>query len=1198
MARGSLAAERALLRLLAPYLEAAGDPHALARPVRVVVPSRSLRLHVAALLARRHGALLGVQVQTLTALARDVVERRDPEAAAAAGGDLAFEVLVRRLARREPALARGLDGLVDGYGAVSAAVRDLLDAGLLPVHAEAAEEALAAALAGDRGPRATRGQVERARALVRVAARVEEALAEHRAVRYSGRLRRAADLIAEDPGAALPARAVLVHGFADATGVATDLIEALLVHRGARLVLDEPPEAGGGPAGGEPTGGPAEPPRDEAFSARFRERVAGAAGLARVDPETAGESDESEPAEVFAAAGAEAEAREVALRVRRLLDSGARPEGVGIVARDLAPHRVPLRRHLRALGVPFSGVGEPGTLTPAGRRVRGLLDLLRRRDDLPADRWLDAVARLPAPIAADGEEESGEEIGEDETGEDETGESRAEGGEDQGAGETRARGVEPPGGDAPGGGAEDARAEGAGSGGEGARPGRLQRPPFVDLRLALATLAAGRLRDVARLDAHRLRRTRSIALPIRRGLSYDEEEPGAGGRATRRRIATGRVLAAAGAARDLAGRLGSWPVSAGPGAHLDRLETLLTGDLGWDRASEETAPVFEALGRLRAALPPSLALDFDELRLVLARGLEGVGRTPVGGRGGGVQVLSVTEARGRTWDRLFVLGVHRGAFPRTVREDPLLPDRLRTELAAVLPDLARKRAGFAEERQLFAQLLSASPRTTVSWLSHDDEGQPLGPSPLAERLVARGGGRASAVPAVAPALGARAEGAEATNGPLPARETAAAAAVRGASRRRLEPLLAAAFAEARSASRPLLRLDPGRVAAARLAVLDEIDPDRRTAEGRAAAARLGPYFGFLGRREGRGRDPRGRDLWVTHAERVATCPWQHALRRLLAVEPTPDPLQALPGSDPLLLGIVVHEVLAGIVGRAQPEPPAGLAEALAAEPVRVPWPGPETFEAMLLAAAESALGRDGVALPGLVRALAEQARPALEAARELDWTGRAGPPAVLAAEVAGEVAAGTSRPRRLRFKADRVDRGAGGPVLTDYKTGRPITAAKTAPARARHLMARVAGGRNLQAVAYAVAAAQAGHPGAEGRYVYLAADPGQADLRLAADDAGALAAFHGAIDAVGAAWDEGGFFPRLVDAKGNTPPPCTFCEVAEACLQGDSGARLRLGGWVAKRQEAAEAGVGSPSGPEAAVLEVWSLGTPEEADPK
>ena len=1155
LARGSRAAEEALLRLLAPHLAAGLDASALAAPVRIVVPSRSLRLHVAALLASRHAALLGVQVQTLTALAREVVERRDPEAAAAAGGDLAFEVLVRRLARTEPALARGLDGLVDGYGAVSAAVRDLLDAGLLPVHAGAADEALAAVRGGGGGRRATGEQVERGRALVRVAARVEEALADHRAVRYSGRLRRAADLIAEDPEAALPARAVLVHGFADATGIATDLIEALLVHRDARLVLDGPPELSGEAAadGGGPAAGPGELPRDEAFSVRFRERIAGAAGLAPADGGAA-----PAPAEVFAAAGAEAEAREVALRVRRLLDAGARPEGIGIVARDLAPHRTALRRHLRALGVPFSGVGEPGALTPVGRRVRGLLDLLRRQADLPADRWLDAVGRLPAPVALGAEGEGGE---------DETREDRAGDGDPAGDG--------PP-------------------------PSRAQRPPFVDLRLALATLAAGRLRDVARLDPARLGRTRSIALPIRRGLSYDEDEPGGGGRATRRRVGTGRVLAAAGAARDLVGRLDGWPEPAAPSVHLDRLEALLTDDLGWERTAEETAPAFEALDRLRAALPPSLALDFDELRLVLARGLDGVGRGPLGGRGGGVQVLSVTAARGRTWEGLFVLGVHRGAFPRTVREDPLLPDGLRTELAAVLPDLPRKRAGFAEERHLFAQLLSASPRTTVSWFTHDDEGQPLGPSPLAERLVARCGGRASEVAVVPPATAGRPEGDPEAAGPLPARETVAAAAVRGASRRRLAPLLAAAVAEAQEQSgrATVLRLDPGRVAAARLAALDEIDPDRRTAEGRAAAARLGPYFGFLGRRDERRRDPRGGDLWVTHAERVATCPWQHALRRLLSVEPTPDPLQALPGADPLLLGIVVHEVLAGIVERAQAEPPAGLAEALAAEPVRVPWPEPATFEAMLLAAAEEALGRDGVALPGLVRALAEQARPRLEAARELDWSGRSGPPAVLAAEVVGEVAAGTARPRRLRFKADRVDRGPDGPILTDYKTGRPITDKERATTRRTHLMRRVAGGRNLQAIAYAAAAVQAGSPGAVGRYAYLAAELDKADLRLAAGEADALAALHSAVDAVGAAWDEGGFFPRLVDAKGNTPPPCAFCEVAEACLQGDSGARLRLGGWVARRQEVAEAGGEAPSGPEAAVLEVWSLGTPEEADPK
>jgi len=47
---------------------------------------------------------------------------------------------------------------------------------------------------------------------------------------------------------------------------------------------------------------------------------------------------------------------------------------------------------------------------------------------------------------------------------------------------------------------------------------------------------------------------------------------------------------------------------------------------------------------------------------------------------GGVPVLTVTEARGRTFDHLFVLGLNAGSFPRPLGEDPLLPDAVRSAL--------------------------------------------------------------------------------------------------------------------------------------------------------------------------------------------------------------------------------------------------------------------------------------------------------------------------------------------------------------------------------------------------------------------------------------------------------------------------------------------------------------------------------------
>ena len=647
-------------------------------------------------------------------------------------------MLVRRRARAEPELAGPLDALVDGYAAVAATARDLLDAGLEPVHAEAADEALAA----DGAVVASAAEVARARALVRTAADLAAAVEAAGVRRTSTLLRRATALLVAAPERALPARAVLVHGFADAPGVTVDLLEALLRHRGAEVVLDLPPD----PAAGD---GP-DPLSGHPFTARFQERLAAAAPVERLEAPASGAAGRAggtplavaaplarSALSAFEASGADAEVRELAVRVRALLDDGARPEGVGVVVRDLDRYRLPLRRHFGVLGVPFSAVGGRGSLTAEGRRAAALRDLLRRRGELPTDRWLDA-----APALYRG----------------------GEGGERSGS---RARVAQ--GGDA--------------------------GPLAVDLRLAFSALGAARLRDVAGLEIERYLRDGYYYLPVRQGLreaaSGPADEPadadldadggelamatdatdtvdaadagqpadGAdaaavsssadtadttaaadatevaseladpgrerrrrGSGALRRRVRGDHLRRATAAARALSRRLESWPQTAASGEHFDRLDALLD-ELGWRPAGE----VRDAIGATRASIPPGFALTPDELHLLLDRALDGAGADDLGGRGGGVQVLSVVEARGLTFEHLFLPGLNRGVFPRTIRQDPLLSDELRGVLARVLPDVPIKQKGFDEERYLFAQLLASSPRVTLSWPLADLEGRPALP---------------------------------------------------------------------------------------------------------------------------------------------------------------------------------------------------------------------------------------------------------------------------------------------------------------------------------------------------------------------------------------------------------------------------------------------------------------------------------------
>jgi hypothetical protein len=1235
--RGPRAAEGRLLAWLdALAAEARLDPARLALPVRVVVPSRSLRRHVAARLVRPRAAppgaarapraaMAGVIVQTLFGLAGEILERAGVPAPR---GTLLFETLVERAARGDEGLRRELGDLEDGFLAAAPAVADLLDAGLEPVHAEALDEALASD-----GPRAAgRAATARARAVVRAAAQTEAWLRELGLERRSGWLRQAAEALrTAAPEQVLPARAVLLHGFVAASGVAADLLSALLRQHGATLLLDRPPVPG------------AEQGSEAAATARLAERAASAAALAPAIPGTrevpvaavAPAAPGPPPADValrratleaFTAAGAEAEAREVARRLQRLLHAAgagtaktgaadaaggpgaagtahdaraadeagaagaagaasggeARPEGLAVVARDLSPYRVALRRHLRRLGVPFSGVGERGGLLPAGRRAWAALDLLRWGPEAPADRWLDACEWLQPELR-------------------------------------------------------------------------------VDLRLALRALGAARLRDVAALREQTF--DAGVALPVRQGLTRTAPGPRAAGEAPPAEAGSGTGAAEAGS-RDLApapaspepgpaaeplpedddegrevarsrrisghklrqgvlaaarvhDRLVAWPRQAAAAVQMEWLQGLLD-ELGLGR--EPAQPLAAALSELRRELPGALALGREELRLLLTRALGESGRCPLGGEGGGVQVLSVSEARGRTFDHLFLLGLNRDVFPRPWREDPLLPDDVRQVMQRLLPDLPLAREGLDDERHAFAQLLSAAPAVTLSWRTADDDGKPLSASPLVEPLLqaaesppgagqaAPGGTRGGPMlaPRPAPALypsrppapvGDLAAPAAAAGDARPADEHAVLAALQG-SRHEMGEVLPLAVAQVRQdLGRPLLDLDPAAVAAARMRVLEELDPDPRTAAGRAAAARLGPFFGFVGASPSRGG---GHQLYLTHLEALAACPWQLFLGRLLRIERPADPLGELPGADPLRLGNLVHRALDRIVkgalaaaagaGEDPGQAAAGAAvPATAPRPVPVRWPDAEELEPLLVEVAAEVLAAEGLVLPGLAQALARHARPVVDVAGEVDWPSPGAVVQVCASEIDGELRLelpgdAVGGPRRLRFRADRADLVDGRLQLTDYKTGRQLSDARDASRRRLQLLAEVRAGKRLQAVAYGMA----GGPRARGRYLFLRRDlaPEAREVAVEAGDGEARAAFMAAVRAVLDAWDAGSFFPRLVDPSGRREPSrCTLCAVAEACLRGDPGAGRRLHAWASR----ARAGAPAEHPAEAAMLAAWDL---------
>lgn len=1087
VAAGARAVEVQLLRDIESLLRHAGQaPELLAQPVRLVVPSQSLRMHVGAALVRHlDRSVVGVSVQTLYGLAVEIVDRA---AEPIHRGEALLPILVRQQARQEAVLRAALDDLVDGYAAVGATVTDLLDAGVTAIHAEVLDELLAQ----HAGAPAT---VSRARALVRVSARVAAALTRHGLGRSSTLLQRAREIVERDGLAALPARAVLIHGFADATGVATDLIEAVLRYCGGRVYVDHPPD-------------PAMPARADigiAFTRRFVERL----GAADTAP---GRTVAAPQLHMIGAPGADAEIRAVAQRIREAIDQGVRPEAIAVVARDLGAYVIPLRVQLHRLGIPFSAIGARGPITAGGRRLHALLDLLQQKEDATTDRWLDVLelSRLTGTSAA------------------------------------------------------------------------VAMSLGVDLRLGLRASGAARVRDVASLDvAALLAGRRALPLPVRRGLSAPEDDdngaaPPALPVAPRRALRADVLGQAVEAARALVARWAEWPPATDLRAHVAHLRVMLTADLAWSLPSS-TAPapaaeVFATLETLDRDLSPDgvpkVTLSTDDFALLLRNACTNIGIPPLGGDGGGVQVLNVVEARARTWEHLFVVGLNRDVFPRTVREDPLLPDALRRVLASVLPDIPIKQIGFDEERYLFAQLLSASPQVTLSWQTVDDEGKLQTPSPLTERLRLA---RPDIPVQTAPALNAQPSDRSWLRTP---HEQAVLAGLYGA-RKRLPDIWRVAVAHTQSTA------DPRALATARIAVLTEQDSRCR------GAPNLGPYFGFIGApREP--ADPRHGPLYVTTLERMAGCPWQTFVRRVLAIEPPPDPLAALPTIDARLIGSTVHRVLERIVGDAvatgaQPH----LAAVVTQSPVQVVWPDTMRLQHLLHAAAAAVLRDAGIGLAGLAAVLAKQAQPYVEEARRLDWPAEGVP--ALGAEIEGTLTLrdDSGRTREVRFRADCVDAFDGAVRLTDYKTGKPVSQAKKAKTRQAHFLNEVRTGKRLQAVAYVRGAHAAGAADAEGRYLFLTPDLDDAvrSVGVRATDVAATVAFDGAARAVLRAWDTGSFFPRLTEASTDVEPRrCAFCDVAQACLRRDSGARTRLREW------AGDARAAGGSAAERALLALWYLG--------
>jgi CRISPR/Cas system-associated exonuclease Cas4 (RecB family) len=149
--------------------------------------------------------------------------------------------------------------------------------------------------------------------------------------------------------------------------------------------------------------------------------------------------------------------------------------------------------------------------------------------------------------------------------------------------------------------------------------------------------------------------------------------------------------------------LGSLPSSETWGVWLDRLADLAQISLG---RPESVLAVLSELEPMSEVGPVSL----DEVYDVLSDRLGFLRNEPPRRRYGRVFVGSIEEARGRSFDFVFLPGLAEGLFPRRASEDPLLLDEDREKLGA---GLTTQNDRIAAERMLLRSAAAAASQNLI-----------------------------------------------------------------------------------------------------------------------------------------------------------------------------------------------------------------------------------------------------------------------------------------------------------------------------------------------------------------------------------------------------------------------------------------------------------------------------------------------------
>lgn len=524
-------------------------------------------------------------------------------------------------------------------------------------------------------------------------------------------------------------------------------------------------------------------------------------------------------------------------------------------------------------------------------------------------------------------------------------------------------------------------------------------------------------------------------------------------------------------------------------------------------------------------------VTLDEVRESLARRLGEVVTRSRGSRYGRVWVGPIEAARGLAFDVVGVPGLSERAFPRVLREDPMLLDRERAALAPdlpVRPDLAER-----ERLRLRIGIGAANRKLTLSYSSLNlVEGRPQVPSYYLAEAFRAGLGK---VPTLAEIRSRAGRESKVVRGIRAPRDASLAIDRREFDLAQVASALGRPEARAGDAgAAAYLLADRGLARALRQEYM------RQQWKWQSPDGFLNPNQAALESLE-RHR-PGNRSFSATGLEAYAACPYQFFLKNLVRLRPVERP-EALIHLDPLTRGSLLHEVffhlgrefrergLAPLRGERLDEAFALLQEVFWRVEADVRERVAPAIERVWRDQMDGLLGD----LRGFLQRYAETGRIPL--ANELTFGMGAKQPADPASRTEPAVLPGGLR---LHGSIDVVEQLADGSVqITDYKTGK-------ASIETTDSQRILFGGRALQPLLYALAyEAVSGSPAASGR-LYYATIRG-AYLETVVDAAGddsrrTFESFVAGLDRA----IQGGRFPALPN-PGVTYRVCDYCDYLPVC---------------------------------------------------